>query len=240
MVLNRGNPGFALDLGAIYRYSDELTLSASILDLGLVRWRTDLNNIEASGEFLFQGAEPGTDFASGNYLNEISDSLLNAFDMTLSQNPYTSFTPAQLFLGGSYRINDMVTIGAVNRNLLLRSKVHSSLTLSATTDLLDRVLVTLSWSYLNNTIRNIGAGLAYHGKGFQFHLVSDNLLGFFYPFNTRSLNIRTGFNVMFGCPRGKKEKLEGESYGRAPRGDCSWTGHQKIRRKYQKKSRKNR
>jgi hypothetical protein len=125
--------------------------------------------------------------------------------------------------------------------MLFRSKIHSSLTLSATADIADRFLTTLSWSYLNNNLRNIGAGLAYHGKGFQFHLVSDNILGFLYPFNTRSVNLRTGFSVMFGCPKNKREVLEGESYGAAPKGgDCSWTGHQKIRKKYKKLKRKQR
>ncbi|MCK4750289.1 MAG: hypothetical protein KAT15_24705 [Bacteroidales bacterium] len=239
LILNRGNPGFALDLGAIYRYDEKLTLSASLLDIGLIRWRTDLNNIRGSGDFIFQGAEPGTDIISGDFLTEMSDSLLNALDITLSQDPYTSFLPAQLFLGGSYRVKDNLALGAVNRNLIFRNKIHSSLTLSASADVADRFLATLSWSYLNNSVNNIGAGLAYHGKGFQFHVVSDNLLGFFYPFNTRSVNFRTGFNLMFGCPKNKREVLEGESYGSTPKGgDCSWTGHQKIRKKYQKKTRR--
>ena len=222
MLLNRGNPGFAIDLGAIYRYDDRITLSASLLDVGVVRWGTELNNVIGSGRFVYGGVDPSTVIISVGFVQEIIDSVINAFDVTVSQEPYYSFLPAQLFLGGTYQLKENITLGVVNRNVIFRRKVHSSLTLSANADLADRILATVSWSYLNNSIKNIGAGLAYHGKGFQFHVVSDNLLGFFYPFDTRTINLRAGFNVMFGCPRNKKEQLEGESYGPMPRVDnCS-------------------
>ena len=236
-LLNRGNPGFTLDLGAIYRYDEKLTLSASLLDLGLIRWRTDLNNLAGSGSIVYTGTDPGAGVISDAFLNEMTDSILNAFDVTATQTPFTSTVPAQLFLGGSYHWKENITLGAVNRNLVFRNKIHSSLTLSARVDLLDRFLATVSWSYLNNSVKNVGAGLAWYGKGFNFHLVTDNFLGFFYPFDTRTVNLRMGFNVIFGCPKGKKEVLEGESYGNQPKGgDCSWATHRKISKKYRKKS----
>jgi len=238
MLLNRGNPGFAIDLGVIYKLDEKTTLSASLLDVGIVRWRTDVNNINGSDSFTYEGVDPGTDVISFAFAQEMVDSLFNSFDATVSQSPYTSYLPSQLFLGGSYQVKENITLGLVNRNVIFRSKLHSSLTLSAQADLADRFLATLSWSYLNNSIKNIGAGMAYHGKGFQFHVVTDNLLGFFYPFDTRTVNLSAGFNVMFGCPRNKKEELEAESYGRMPRGgDCSWTGRQKKRELLKRKKR---
>ncbi len=237
MLLNRGNPGFAIDLGAIYQYDDRITLSASLLDVGLVRWGTELNNVNGVGSFEYGGVDPSTVIISIGFIEEIIDSIINAFDVTVSQEPYFSLLPAQLFLGGSYQIKENIALGVVSRNVIFRRKVHSSLTLSANADLADRILATVSWSYLNNSIKNIGAGLAYHGKGFQFHVVSDNLLGFFYPFDTRTINLRAGFNVMFGCPRNKKEKLESESYGPMPRGEnCSPTVSPNKRERQLKKA----
>jgi len=222
MLMNRGNPGFAIDLGAIYRVDDRITLSASLLDVGMVSWGTELNNVIGVGTFEYAGVDPSTEIISGGFIREIIDSIVNAFDVTVSQKPYFSLLPTQLFLGGSYQIKENIALGVVSRNVIFRHKVHSSLTLSANADLANSILATVSWSYLNNSIKNIGAGLAYHGRGFQFHLVSDNVLGFFFPFNTRTINLRAGFNVVFGCPRNKKEKQEGESYGPMPRtGNCS-------------------
>jgi len=241
LLLNRGNPGVAIDLGVIYRYDERTTLSVSLLDVGLLRWKTDLNNIHGTGSFAYTGVDQGIDVISYDFVSDMGDSLLNAFDISLSQVPFNSVLPAQLFLGGSYQVNKLITLGAVSRNVIFRSKIHSSLTLSAQADLADRLLTTLSWSYLNNSIKNLGAGIAYHGKGFQLHVVSDNLLGFFYPFNTRSVNLRAGFNVMFGCPRNRGKEPRGDSYHSQPVvGDCSWAGKPKNRKKQMARTKKRR
>lgn len=235
-LLNRRNPGMAMDLGIIYRFDPKLTFSASLLDMGGLRWRSDLNNINAEGSFIYEALEYEGDAISTAFLNDLIDSLQNAFDVSVNQQAYTSLLPTQLYLGASYRLREKLSLGLVNRNLILRSKLHASMTISATADLSRRMQGTLSWSYLNNSIRNVGAVLALRGEGFQFHLASDNLLAFFQPFDTRTLNLRLGFNVLFGCPRTKKEELESASYtGNPISGNCSWSSSQKARKKRYRK-----
>jgi hypothetical protein len=222
-LLNRGNPGFAIDLGAIYRYTEKITLSASLLDLGFVRWKTDVNNVHGEGSFIYDGIDVQSVVVSREYITDQVDSLLNAFDVSPSTDPYTYFYPVQLYLGASYQWRENISLGLVNRNLILSSKLNSSFTLLARADLLDRISATASWSYLNNSLKNVGVGIAYHGKGIQFHAVSDNLLGFFYPFDTRTLNLRFGINLMLGCPRDAREKAEEDSWGKPTiSGECPW------------------
>jgi len=217
-LLNRGNPGFGLDFGLIYRYNNEITLSASVLDLALVRWKTDLNNVHGEGEFAYTGTDFSLEITSREFLNEMLDSILNSIDVSTTQNPYTYFMPTQVFLAGSYRYSEKLSLGLVNRNVIYRSKLHSSFTVSAQTNLAERLLGTVSWSYLNNSLLNFGVGIAWHSKGIQFHAVTDNLLGFFYPFDTRTLNLRFGFNLLLGCPRNKRERMQEQSNGRLPGG----------------------
>jgi hypothetical protein len=93
------------------------------------------------------------------------------------------------------------------------------------TELGNRFLATASWSYLNNSVANVGAGIAYIGRGVQFHVVSDNVLGFFFPFDTRTLNLRIGANLMLGCPRSRKEEQENSAYGNLPDPEFCGTGH---------------
>lgn len=234
-LLNRGNLGFGLDFGLLYRYSDDITLSASVLDLAMIRWKTDLNNVHGEGEFDYTGTDLSIEITSREFLNEMLDSILNTIDVSTSQNPYTYFMPTQLFLAGSYRYSEKISLGVVNRNVIYRSKIHSSFTLSAKTNLAERLAGTISWSYLNNSLLNFGMGLAWHGKGIQFHAVTDNLLGFFYPFDTRTLNLRVGFNLILGCPRNKKEQLQEQSYSRLPVG-----GHCPYPEQPEKKAKKRR
>lgn len=234
-LLNRGNLGFGLDMGMIYRYSDEITLSASVLDLALIRWKTDLNNVQGEGEFEYSGTDLSIDITSRDFLNEMLDSILNTIDVNTSRNSYTYVMPTQVFLAGSYQYSERLSLGLVNRNVIYRSKLHSSFTLSAQTELIKKFTGVLSWSYLNNSLLNIGIGLAWHGKGIQFHAVTDNLAGFFYPFDTRTLNLRFGFNLMLGCPRNKKERMQEESFGRLPGG-----GHCPYPEKPEKKAKRRR
>jgi len=238
LLLNRGNPGFSFDFGAIYEYDENITLSASLLDIGFVRWRTDVNNVHFSGIFDFEGVDGSLEFISRDFVLELRDSIAEIFNSEISERPYFSFQPGQLYMGASYHLNDRIDLEAVNRNVIFRHKLHSSLTLAASADLANRVLAKVSWSYLNNSIKNIGIGLAYHGKGFQFHAVSDNLLGFFYPFNTRTINLRAGMNILIGCPRKGARKIQSESYGPQRKGDCSWTGNKKVRKAIEKQTRK--
>lgn len=234
-LMNRGNLGFGFDFGMIYRYNNEITLSASVLDLALIKWKTDLNNVHGEGEFAYSGTDFALEITSREFLNEMLDSILNSIDISTAQNPYTYFMPTQVFLAGSYRYSEKLSLGLVNRNVIYRSKLHSSFTFSAQADLAKKFLGTVSWSYMNNSLLNLGVGIAWHGKGIQVHAVTDNLLGFFYPFNTRTLNLRAGFNLMLGCPRNKKEKMQEQSYGRLPGG-----GHCPYPEKPEKKAKKRR
>jgi hypothetical protein len=216
LLLNRGNPGMGIDLGILYHPDDRITLAASLLDMGFVRWRTDLNTVRTEGTFDFRGVDAGTDVVSFDYLEEMIDSLRNSFTEVVIHQPYFSSAPAQLFLAGSYQFKEHMSVGLVNRNVLFRNKVHSSFSVIYQIELASRFLATASWSYLNNSLLNLGAGVAYYGAGMQFHVVTDNLMGFFFPFDTRTLNLRVGINLMLGCPRNRKELLESESYGRMP------------------------
>jgi hypothetical protein len=237
LLLNRGNPGLGIDLGILYRPNERTTLAASLLDVGLVRWRTDLNSVRTSGTFDYRGVDPGTDVVSFDYLELMIDSLLNSFNEEVTHPRYFSYTPAQLYLGGSYRFREHMLLGLVNRNVLFRSKLHSSVTFMYQAELAERFLATVSWSYLNNSLQNLGAGIAYYGRGFQFHAVSDNLLGFFFPFDTRTVNMRVGINLMLGCPRNKQEANEAESFGRMANPDnCGFGESAKKREKALKRA----
>ena len=236
-MLNRGNVGIGLDFGLIYRYSDAISLSASILDLSLLRWKTDLNNVHGEGSFDYAGTDLNQNISSGDLINEIIDSLESSITTTTSLNPYTYVMPPQVFLAASYKYNEKISFGFVNRNVIYRSKLHSSFTLSGQAVLAGSFTGSLSWSYLNNSLLNAGVGIAWHGKGIQFHAVTDNLLGVFFPFNTRTLNLRAGINLMLGCPRNKKERLQEASYSFLPEGgDCPYPESREKSRRQRKKN----
>ncbi|MBU8893008.1 MAG: hypothetical protein KOO66_09535 [Bacteroidales bacterium] len=242
-LMNGKNKGFALDLGWIHKYNEDITLSASILDLGFIRWQTDVNNIKLTGSFDYSGVGFGTGFNNAGYILDIRDSLFNSYEQTVTQDKYYSWLPTQIYLGGMYQYRPKLGIGVVNRNMIYRNKLHSSLTLSANTTVWNKLSASLSWSYLNNTYKNIGLGLAWHNRGLQFHMVSDNVLGIIKPLDARNLNLRFGFGVLFGCPKNKEEEMKmSNEYSSMNKGNCYWAkkmdkNYKKIKKKKDKRKR---
>lgn len=234
-LLNNQNRGFAIDMGWIHKYSEAITLSASLLDVGFIRWKTNLNNIHVNGSFDYSGTGLDSDFNSTEYITALSDTIFEAFSQTVTQDSYISWLPVQVYLGAKYQYKPALAFGGVARSVLYRKKLHPSVTLSAQTTLWNNLSAAMSWSYINNTYKNLGAGLAWHSRNLQMHIVSDNILGFFSPLNTRTINLRFGIGFLLGCP-GKGDTINRSSV--TPSiigGDCSWA--QKWPKPYKKKLR---
>lgn len=201
LLFNPRNPGVAADFGVIHEYSNDITLSASLLDLGLIVWTDELYNINAEVDFLYEGVQEGTDFSAAAYFRDLSDSVVNDIIYDVTQKPYISPLPAQLFLGASYQWKKHIELGIVMRNVWVNRGIKSSLTVSANAAFMKILQASLSWSYLNNSPLHFGAGLAYVGRGLQIYAVTDNIPGLFLPLDARTINLRFGMNLMLGCPK---------------------------------------
>ncbi len=211
-----GNRGFAVDAGVIYDYSDQITLSASLLDLGFIRWKGNINQFTEQGSFLFNGFDLNQYFQNPgetNLFQALSDSISNSFHFDNSKSRYSTFLTPRLFLSGQYKINDVYQLGVVSRNQFYGSQIHSSLTLSGIARPLPWITGSLSWSLMNNTIMNLGVGIVLGNKGAQFYFVTDNIpfrwvklanSSLIWPYSARTFNFRFGVNLLFGC--NEKEK----------------------------------
>ena len=201
MLMNRRNPGLAADFGVVYQYSDDIKLSAGLLDIGLILWTDEPYRLRGGIDFEYSGASNEADFSLSGYYRDLSDSIAYNVLYGVSRGTYVSALPAQLFVGGSYRWGRNTDLGFVLRNVLVNRRVVSSFTTSVGTQLDDRFMATASWSLINNSFMNFGAGLAYTGMGMQVYAVSDNVAGLFRPLDSRTINLRVGMNLMFGCPQ---------------------------------------
>lgn len=198
-IFNFRNPGLAIDLGVVHEYSEDITLSASILDLGVLLWTSDVNNLDAGIDYQYSGVN-GTDLSNGNFLQDLYDSAYNSVFLDLGSSNYLTLLPAQLYLGASYKWKKNLNLGLTIHNRIINRTIRSSITGSLIYSLPKRVQASLSVSYLNNSILNMGAGLAYTGRGFQVYAVSDNVIGFIRPFDSKTIGLRFGMNLMLGCP----------------------------------------
>ena len=205
------NRGFALDAGILYDYSEEITLSASIIDLGFIRWKSNINRFESEGSFTFRGFDllqytTGTD--ETELFQALLDSIQDSWEFTNSNDPFFSFLTTKIYLGGRYKLNEKFAFSALLRTEIFDRRPHFALTLSANFSPLKFFSGTVSYSIMNNKLYQLGLGFSLGGPGAQLFFVSDHIpvrfvrevnTGLIFPYNARTVNFRIGINLIFAC-----------------------------------------
>ncbi|MBN2349361.1 MAG: hypothetical protein JXJ22_11010 [Bacteroidales bacterium] len=209
------NLGLAMDLGVQYEASNKFSISASVLDLGYIRWKNNAYNVLQDGEFVFDALlvdimDDTTDFGQ-NLLDSISD----AFTLTNANDPYTTFLNAKLYFGGRYYLLKNLNIGFLSRTEFIKGNLRQQLTFSTNLKLGKVLNLSASYSLMNNSYKTIGVGLASKLGPFNFYLISDHIpltyakasssdIPIPIPHETSAFNLRFGFNLVFGCNKEKK------------------------------------
>jgi hypothetical protein len=204
------NRGVAFDLGGVYEYDRNITLSASIVDLGFIYWKSNSYSFQTEGDILYRGLNLDN-YASGDeseMFEELLDSIQNAFHMDNSNQNYFYFLPLKIFIGGVYGLNEKIDLGVTTRTQIYFKKVHPQLAINLITYPFKFLTFSLNYSIMDNKYNQLGYGLVIGNKGFQFYLVSEHIpffwtreadSGVILPYNARSINFQFGFNIIFGC-----------------------------------------
>jgi hypothetical protein len=204
LIFNRKNFGLGVDAGFIYNYDEKITFSGSILDVGAIYYRSGLTNYDVEGNFFYDGPL-GDTIITEDYFNEV----INIFrDGSIIDNrPYIYFLQPKIFLGATYKLNDKINLGGLLAGKIYRQKIQSGLILSANARFASYFSASLSWSYINRSINNLGLGLAFGRMPLQFYIISDNVPGMIWLQSSKNINLRFGLNIIFGCYR--KESIKG-------------------------------
>ena len=215
------NRGLGLDLGATYKLlNDKLMVSASLTDIGYIKWNRDVTNLTVKGQFVFDGLDM-TDVIDGtkdfeDVGNELLDSLKNSFDLTDTNEPFTTWLAPGLALGGSYNLNKSISFGILSYSRFIGKQVREALTLSANLNLTNAFSFSLGYSFQNQRADNLGAGIAFRASIFQFYFISDRIpvswdrlkidtnSSIVVPANWNTINLRLGMNLSFGNKVKKK------------------------------------
>jgi hypothetical protein len=200
LLLNRKNPGFAIDAGIIYDMNNKIQLSASIIDLGFIRWRSNLNNFEGTGNFTFQGLV-GDPANYQSYFNNLSNSFLQSANFEVNQNKYTSYLSPRLMAAANYKFNSLLSAGIIGNGIMYWSKFVPALTFTGNLKASPSIGLMASYTVQYYSFNMLGAGMYLGINPIQFYLVSDNIIALIKPLDARNINLRFGLNLNFGCPK---------------------------------------
>lgn len=220
-LFNFKNKGFALDLGATYILNDKITLSASIVDLGLIRFtgsgNRNFKSTNTDASFTFEGIDI-TSFLSDTTqekLKMLIDSIVNIFKIDTIIKNYSTTLNTHLYLAGVYKYTAKDYFNVLLRLHYYSRSIHPAFTLSYKRTIGHWFAVTASYTMINRKFFNIGAGFSINGGPLQFYLLTDNLISpLFYnkyywtqneeiksltlPSNLKYLNLHFGLNLVFG------------------------------------------
>jgi hypothetical protein len=215
------NYGLGLDIGATYDILDKLVVSASITDLGYIKWKREVSNIDVKGQFIFSGIDV-SDAANGSktfddITSDLLDSLKDSFVVTTTHSPYTTWLSPGLTIGGSYNLTRDLSFGLLSYTRFIGKQVKESLTLSTNLNVGNAFSFSLGYSIQNHRADNLGAGLAFRAGFVQFYFIADRVpinwekikmdqgSAVTVPSNWNTVNLRLGMNLVFGNKVKKKD-----------------------------------
>jgi hypothetical protein len=207
--LNTKNKGIALDFGATYDLTKNLTLSAAVNDLGYISWKEYTRSYQiAPINYTFRG------FDLLDYVNQNGGEFLEAELDSLENLVSTSETTGQTFktsligkfyAGANFRILKVNNFSALFYLDLFQKKINPAISLGYNLQLGRFLNTTVGITYQNGRINNVGAGIALKLTQFQFYATSDRASSFVYPARASRADAHFGMNLVFGKPK-KKEK----------------------------------
>jgi len=217
----KGNVGLGFDIGATYDLNDRITLSASVTDLGFIRWKKDVTNLKANNQFVFSGLNVSDVIDGSKTFDEVGqdmlDSLKNAFVVTNTSKPFTTYLPFGVSLGGSFNVTKSFSVGLLSYTRIIEKQIREALTLSANLNIGNLFSTSISYTAENHRYDNLGAGIAFRAGVTQFYILSDRIPVVFnrikddktnilIPDTWNTINLRFGMNIVFG--NRQKEKSD--------------------------------
>ncbi len=186
------NNGFAVDLGIIYNLNNKFEFSASILDLGFIKWKNNPYTFTtADNSFVFSGLDPEKyignnsifqliksgeiDSILNNYQNDMIDTVAKLTQPDIDSNTYSAGLNTKFHLGAAYTPNDWFNIGILYNGMLINNKLLSGLTLSSNLMFWRGWSLSLNYNIFSNSYNNVGVGFSYKIGPFQSYILMDNV-----------------------------------------------------------------
>ncbi len=211
LMMNK-NMGFALDLGIIYKPIDFLSISASVLDLGYIRWKNNVHNFTQDATYDLRGVEANLS-DSVNMLETLLDTLKNTFTYQQNSDPYTTTLSPKLYAGAQLRIMNDLGVSFLTRMQIIEKSLQSQYTFSLNFYPANAFLLTVSYTMADKMYDNFGVALSSKLGPLQWYIMSERVPLYYYkeaknkyyiPAYAKNINLRLGFNLVFGKHRHKR------------------------------------
>ncbi len=193
-IFNSSNVGVGIDLGITKTFDNNIDFSASILNLGFIKWSKNTHTFEQTGTLTFNGP-----FSPINEFDALKDTLENFMKFDYTQDDFTQMLSPAFMAGANYPVHEYIRVGVTGLVEWHPNSFPWALTATAFTKGLPIIDVGLSYTVTSNSFTNIGFGVGLHLGAADIHFTADNFLGLMRPFDARYATAQVGVNFRFGC-----------------------------------------
>lgn len=203
--------GIAFDLGASYQLLDNLQLSASVQDLGFIRWSKELSQIKKVNDFEFTGITYDIN-ENDDFFEKYKEEFDRVFTVEKDPKPYTTALCAKLNVGAEYSLFDnKLGLGILSKTFFYRKTAWEQFLLSANYRPSRWVSLTATYGMFDGEWNNFGLGTNFNLGAFNLNLAVDNIPLRYakvddnvFPSNTRNMRVLAGIAFVF---RDKEKKV---------------------------------
>lgn len=214
------NTGFGIDIGIVYNPISKVELSAGVVDLGYINWKSHTHNFTGKGSYIFEGLNYNkylSDDASDSAFSALTDSIMDDFNVLESNKAFRTGIEPSVYVGGRYYVSEEFDVGLLSRTKFYDDHIREDLTLSTNFRPSRAFQLSFSYSLIDASYSNFGIGASIRiGPGHLYVVTDDiSLNRYRYPVDlpitpgissdANSYNIRFGFMLMLGCNKEKKE-----------------------------------
>lgn len=202
--------GLGVDLGATYQLTEDITLSAAVLDLGFISWskggsvvgKLDGDPFNFDGFDLEIGNNSGSNVPSmSDQFDQITDDFADLlhFRQQAGKSRGTSLR-STINVGGEYRLLEKkLGIGLLSSTRFYTPKAYTELTLSGNYRPVKWFEVALSYSFIHSDFKTYGIALNFSPSWINFFIGSDYMITKvtpqMLPVSANAMNFYMGLSV---------------------------------------------
>jgi len=179
-LLNTGNPGMGIDLGINYRVTPELSLSVSVIDLGKINWKTNLNSRSLKLSKMLESSTIKDKIITKG--DSITYSRLFDFgELIKDSSTFSKPLPAKLYAGIKYQVSPIFSIGITDRLVVIKDLSYNSFSATGKLDVNKILSVSTGYSIIGDSYLNIPLAFQFQANFGQFYLGTDNMTALWLP-----------------------------------------------------------
>lgn len=213
------NLGAGIDLGFTYKPLPSLSVSASILDLGFLSWKssatqmssviTDAGHLYEDGAIVFTGLTPEDiqQLSDGENVDALLDTLARYFPLDVTpMSGYFTATPMRVVVEGNYEFAKHHCVSAAAQLRFASKYVQPSLTIAYDGCFFNSIDVCVAYTLQRKAFDNLGVALGLNLGYLNVYVGTQNIIAAINYKNASQLSATAGLVFNWGHYKNWKEK----------------------------------